>query len=186
MPSLKSDYEALKYTHKNNVKKLINIQKKITRIKKDTFRLQNIANDLLGKNMVDGFKIRKYKKQMDRDSHLRDKDTLAFRKKIDYTVRCINWLNKVTIDKLKPSFVNMTSDSIIIMCHKRYHKHLLHGFEFVLSRECTQNGCMSWVYGSTHCACKKTQVTYDDKNIDYGYNGCIHLDGNTPVYRISF
>jgi len=184
MQTLEKDYNDLKRLHKFNVQKLHNVQKKIGRIRKDTKRLQDVADELLDTNMRNGFKLKLYKKRIGRV----DKDDFSprsFREKVDYAVKCIDWLRKNNI-RHKKSFSRTSTDDIIRTCHKLYHDHLLNAFTFTLGKECSQNGCMSWTYGHIYCHCGKTQIFYDKKDINYNYQKDVHIEDKHPLYKISF
>jgi hypothetical protein len=185
--TLEEDYKDLQTVHKNNVRKLHNVHNMIGRLRKDISRLQIVSDNLLNTNMRNGFKLKLYRKKMD-DVNIQNKEdissALKFREKVDYTVRCIDWL-KNNRPKNR-SFAQMSIDSVIQTCHIEYHNDLLDGFTFTLSKECTPNGCMSWTHGQTHCSCGKILVCYDKKNINYEYEGEIHIDDTHPLYCISF
>lgn len=186
MDFLEKDYDTLKILHTKNIQKLQNIQKKIERMRRDISRLQYVANELLDTNTRNSFKIRLYKKRFD-CSNKDDVRLRTFREKVDYTVRCIDWLRKYkTQHTINMVFSRMSTDVIIGTCHKLYHDHLLNNFTFTLERECSRNGCMSWTYGHTRCYCGKTMISYNKKNINYGYKEDVHIDDEHPLYRISF
>lgn len=183
---LEKEYNDLQTVHSNSVRKLHNIQKKIRRLQKDTARLTKVADKIIDTNMRNGFKIKMYRKKMNGFNTQTNDDTtpIKFRSKLDYAVRCIDWLKK---NRLKNTpFSKMSIDSIICSCHREIHNDLLKGFTFTLSKECTPDGCMSWTYGQTHCFCGKTRVYYDKKNINYGYGSGIHIDDTHPLYCVSF
>lgn len=173
---MEKDYNDLQTVHKNNVRKLHNIQKTIRRLRKDIVRLQIVADNLLDTNMRNGFKLNMQGKEDTSTSR-------TFRAKIDYAIRCIDWLKNNRPNN--HSFLQMSMDNAIHTCHREHHSDLLNGFTFTLSKECTPNGCMSWTHGQTHCCCGKTRVCYDKKNINYGYEGDIHIDDTHPLYRVS-
>lgn len=184
---LEKEYSDIQTVHKNNVHKLYNVQKTIRRLRKDTTRLQIVADNLLNTNMRNGFKLKLYRQKMDSVNPQDKEDTstpLTFRTKVDYTVRCIDWLKNNRPKNC--SFSQMPTDDVIKTCHREHHNDLLNGFTFSLSKECMPNGCMSWTYGQTHCRCGKTRVCYDKKNINYGYGGDIHIDDTYPLYCVSF
>jgi hypothetical protein len=183
---LEKDYNDLQTVHKNNVCKLHNVQKTIERLRKDAARLQIVTDNLLNTNMRNGFKLKLYRKKMD-DVNPQDQKASTprtFRTKVDYAVRCIDWLKNNR--PKNSSFSQLPMDNVINTCHIEHHDDLLNGFTFALPTECTSNGCMSWTHGQTHCHCGKTRVCYDKKNINYGYEGDIHIDDTHPLYRVSF
>ena len=124
METLKKEYLCLKIVHTNNVQKLHNVQKKIGRLKKDSTRLQVVANELIGENMINGVKLKIYKKRITCKEEF---SPTIFRTKVDYTMKCINWLRN---KQCKINLSTMCTDDIIILCHTKYHNSLLKNFSF--------------------------------------------------------
>lgn len=167
------EYDVLCNTHKNNVQRLDNIKKKYNKIKKKCDSLKHVMESILNINIRNGLLIK---------IHNGKDITLHNRNKIDYTIKCIQWCKS---EKITLSFISMTNDEIINKCHRLLHSKLLHSFTFVLKKECTKNGCMSWTYGDKSCCCGRKTISYDEENIDYRFNGDISIDDIHPVYKFT-
>lgn len=160
------DYDKFIKTHTLNAQKHKIIGKKIYRLQKQVDRLKSTLDNLSDINMRNMLILSLHEKQVKDVSYT------------DYAIKCIYWCK---VNDFHTDFTDMKTSNIIEFCHRNYNTVLLKGFTFVLHKECSLNGCMSWTYGSPTCSCGKTIITYDD-GIDYINDIC--LDDKTPIYSL--